>query len=140
MATESDIFSRNIQPQCLALDDNICKREKFLKKLIHTLTHEIFSLICHSEQDFTRTNTTEQYKLGGCVRRLFLVSTGVSTMSGGSKFPWFNESRCHKNKQIMTPGFRNFIRNIYIYFFFFPRFPLVQMGWLLGGNFREPTV
>ena len=109
MATESDIFPEISSLNVWLWMTTSAKERSFLRKSYILFLMRFFKLICHSEKDFTRTNTTEQDKLGGCLRRLFLVSTGVSTMSGGSKFPWFNESRCHKNKQIMTPGFRNFI-------------------------------
>ena len=99
-------FSGNIQPHCLVLDDNICKREKCLKKLVHTPTHDNFSLICHSEKDFTRTNTTavQVGRMSWLVattntssqkRRIFSVSTGLKCLV--DRNPFFNENRCHKN-------------------------------------------
>ena len=45
VATEWNILSGNIQPHRLVLHENICKIEKFLKKIMHTPTNVFFVIL-----------------------------------------------------------------------------------------------
>jgi len=80
VATELNILSGNIQPHCLVLHDNICKREKFLKKIMHIPTHVFFIVLpswkgFHKNKHYSSTSW-EDVLVGSEDKTLFQKNDG----------------------------------------------------------------
>ena len=110
------LLSGNIQPHRLVLHDNICKREKFLKKIMHTPTHYFFIILpfwkgFHKNKHYSSTSW-EDVLVGSEDEHFFkktkaLFSFKLFELFGRSKAPWFKGYKWNGS---------------------------------LGGSFREPTV
>ena len=115
-----------IQPHCLVLDDNICKREKFCEEN-HTCSYrsypwEFFINLpfrkgFHKNKHYSSTSW-EDVLVGSEDQHFFtktptLFSFKRLEVLGGSKSIFLTKAGVTKTV-IMTPGFRNFIRNIFL--------------------------